>query len=161
MKKSTFIGNLVVWLAVAALCCAFLAWYHSSDYLTVAEVVGESPLAQLGVVLAGPLVLYAAGALLGLALVWFKKILLGRAAKRACRAVGVVSLAFLLLAGLPALVPDAGSAVLGTVVVVVYVSMVAPPLVMMLGFAYGVGCAGVDASKRGPLSKYLPDDHFE
>ena len=157
MKKSTFIGNLVVWSVVAALCCAFLAWWHLGN---VTPNISD-PMVQLGVVLAAPLLLYAMGALVGLALMWFKKILVGRAAKRACRVVGILALALMLLAGLPAPVPSAGEALVGVSFVVVYVTMVAPLLVMVLGFVYAVGCAGVDASRRGPFARYLPEDHFE
>ena len=59
------------------------------------------------------------------------------------------------------LVPAAEDALLGPAFVVVYVTMVAPLLIMMLGFVYAVGCAGVDKSKRGPFARYLPEDHFD
>lgn len=157
MKKSTFIGNLVAWIVVAALCCAFLAWWHLGNGTPNIS----DPMVQLGVVLAAPLLLYAMGALVGLALMWFKRILVGRVTKRACRVVGILALALMLLAGLPAIVPSAGEALVGVGFVVVYVTMVAPLLVMMLGFVYAVGCAGVDASRRGPFARYLPEDHFE
>ena len=159
MRKSTFIGNLVVFVALAALCCAFLAWYHTAE--DTLEVIGGSALAQLGVVLASPVLLYSLGVIVGLALVWFKRIAFGRVAKVVLRTIGVAGLAFIALCAVPVLAPDAGGSLLGPVVVVVYVTMVAPILVMMLGFAYALGCAGVDASKRGPFAKYLPDDHFE
>lgn len=157
MKKSTFIGNLVAWVAVAAACCAFLAWWHLGNGTPNIS----DPLVQLGVVLAAPLLLYAIGVLIGLALMWFKKILVGCVSKRVCRVIGVLALFFVLLAGVPALAPDTGEALMGPAMVVVYVTMVAPLMIMMLGFVYAVGCAGVDTSKRGPFAKYLPEDHFE
>lgn len=157
MKKSTFAGNLVAWVAVAAACCAFLAWWHLGNGTPNIS----DPLVQLGVVLAAPLLLYATGVLIGLALMWFKKILVGRVSKRVCRVIGVLALFFVLLAGVPALAPDTGEALMGPAMVVVYVTMVAPLMIMMLGFVYAVGCAGVDTSKRGPFAKYLPEDHFE
>lgn len=157
MKKSTFIGNLVAWVAVAAACCAFLAWWHLGNGTPNIS----DPLVQLGVVLAAPLLLYAIGVLIGLALMWFKKILVGRVSKRVCRVIGILALVFVLLAGVPALAPDTGEALMGPAMVVVYVTMVAPLMIMMLGFVYAVGCAGVDTSKRGPFAKYLPEDHFE
>ena len=157
MKKSTFIGNLVAWVAVAAACCAFLAWWHLGNGTPNIS----DPLVQLGVVLAAPLLLYAIGVLIGLALMWFKKILVGRVSKLVCRVIGVLALFFVLLAGVPALAPDTGEALMGPAMVVVYVTMVAPLMIMMLGFVYAVGCAGVDTSKRGPFAKYLPEDHFE
>ena len=55
-------------------------------------------------------------------------------------------------------VPAAAESFLGPAVIVVYVTMAAPILIMMLGLAYALGCAGVDTSKRGPFAKYLPDD---
>ncbi|HIZ18058.1 MAG TPA: hypothetical protein IAA22_02960 [Candidatus Olsenella stercoravium] len=157
MKKSTFIGNLAVWVVAAAACCAFLAWWNLGN--GTPDI--SDPLVQLGVVLAAPVLLYAIGAVVGLVLLWFKKILVGRVTKRVCRAIGILMLLFVLLAGTPALLPDAGEALLGPAVVVVYVTMVAPLLIMMLGFVYAIGCAGVDTSKRGPFAKYLPDDHFD
>lgn len=157
MKKSTFIGNLVAWIVVGAACCAFLAWWHLGNGTPNIS----DPMVQLGVVLASPLLLYAIGALLGVALMWFKKILVGRLTKRVCRVVGILALAFVLLTGLPALVPATEEALMGPVMVVVYVTLVAPLMIMMFGFVYAIGCAGVDASKRGPFAKYLPDDHFE
>ena len=157
MKKSTFIGNLVAWIVVGAACCAFLAWWHLGNGTPNIS----DPMVQLGVVLAAPLLLYAIGVLLGVALMWFKRILVGRLTKRACRVFAILGLAFLLLAGLPALVPATGEALLGPAFVVVYVTMLAPLLIVAIGFVYAIGCAGVDASKRGPFAKYLPDDHFE
>ena len=109
MKKSTFIGNLVAWIVVAALCCAFLAWWHLGNGTPNIS----DPLVQLGVVLASPLLLYAIGVLLGVALMWFKRILVGRLTKRVCRALGILGLVFLLLAGVPALVPATGGGAAG------------------------------------------------
>lgn len=159
MKKSTFVGNLAAFVALAAASCAFLAWYHFSD--NTLEVIASSPLAQLGVVLASPVLLYAIGVVLGLALVWFKKITFGRGAKLALRVAGILGLALLALCAVPVLVPEAGETLIGPVVVVVYVAMVAPILIVVVGFVYALGCAGVDKDKRGPFAKYLPDDHFE
>ena len=119
MKKSTFVGNFVAWVVVAAACCAFLAWYHMTDMEVVAAALGESAPAQLGLVLAAPVLVYAIGVVLGLLVVWFKKITLGKVAKRACRVVALAVLACMALAGLPVLVPSAGDALLGLVVVVV------------------------------------------
>lgn len=158
MKKSTFVGNFVAWAVVAAACCAFLAWYHMTDMEVVAAALGESAPAQLGLILAAPVLVYAIGVVLGLLVVWFKKITLGKVAKRVCRVVALAVLACMALAGLPVLVPSAGDALLGLVVVVVYVSMAAPVLFVVIGFVYAMGCAGVDRTKRGPFAKYLPED---
>ena len=157
LKKSTFIGNFVAWVVVAAASIAFLAWYHLSDPDTVLAAT-DSPLVQTGMVLAAPLLLFAMGVVIGLLLLWFKHILMGRGARLACRVVAVLSLVFILLAAVPVVVPAAAESFLGPAVIVVYVTMAAPILIMMLGLVYALGCAGVDASKRGPFAKYLPDD---
>lgn len=161
MKKSTFYGNLVAWIAIAAVCIAFLAWYHMSDLETVSAAIGDSALVQLGVILAAPLLLFAMGVIIGVVLVWFKKIELRRGFKVLWRVVGILGLAMLALAVVPLVAPAAASAFMWASVVVVYVSMMAPILIMMFGLAYALGCAGVDTTRRGKLDQYLPDDHFE
>ena len=157
MKKSTFIGNFVAWVAVCAASIAFLAWYHLTDPDTVLAAT-DSPVVQTGMVLAAPLLLFGMGVIIGLLLLWFKHILMGRGARLACRVVAVLSLVFILLAAVPVVVPAAAESFLGPAVIVVYVTMAAPILIMMLGLAYALGCAGVDTSKRGLFAKYLPDD---
>lgn len=157
MKKSTFIGNFVAWVAVCAVCIAFLAWYHASDAATV-EAASHLPHVQLGIILASPFLLYGMGAVLGLLLVRFKRILMGGAARAVCRAFALLALALLALVAVPVLVPSTGDAFLGLSVVVVYVTMAAPILIMVFGFLYALGCAGKDPSKKGPLSRYLPED---
>ena len=116
---------------------------------------------QLGVVLASPLLLYAIGALIGLLLVWFKRIRMGRVSRTACLVLALLVLAFVLLAAVPALAPDTAGALMIPTVVVVYVTMVAPIMVMFFGLLYALGIAPVDAAKRGPLSRHLPDERAE
>lgn len=161
MKKSTFIGNFVVWVVAAAVCIAFLAWYHASDMDVVAAAISGSAAVQLGVMLASPVLLYAMGVVLGLMLLWFKKITLGRAFKLLWRVLGLAGLAVIVLAAAPMLGEGASAAFLWASVIVTYVSIAAPILVMLFGFFYALGCAGTDTSRRGPFAKYLPDDHFE
>ena len=161
MKKSTFIGNFAAWVVVAAASVAFLAWYHMTDFEVVSAAIGDSALVQLGVVHASPLLLYAIGALIGLLLVWFKRIRMGRVSRTACLVLALLVLAFVLLAAVPALAPDTAGALMIPTVVVVYVTMVAPIMVMFFGFLYALGIAPVDAAKRGPLSRHLPDERAE
>ncbi len=161
MKKTTFTGNFAAWVVVAAASVAFLAWYHMTDFEVVSAAIGDSALVQLGVVLASPLLLYAIGALIGLLLVWFKRIRMGRVSRTACLVLALLVLAFVLLAAVPALAPDTAGALMIPTVVVVYVTMVAPIMVMFFGFLYALGIAPVDAAKRGPLSRHLPDERAE
>ena len=157
MKKSTFLGNLIAWLVVGAACGAFLAWYNLTDADAVLEAT-ESTAVQVAMVLSSPLLLFAIGAALGLLLVWFKRLLMGRGARTACRAVAVVVLALVLLAVVPALAPSVAGSFLVPTIIVVYVTMAAPVLFIIAGFLYALGRAGVDPSRRGPFAKYLPDD---
>ena len=161
MKKTTFIGNFAAWVVVAAASVAFLAWYHMTDFEVVSAAIGDSALVQLGVVLASPLLLYAIGALIGLLLVWFKHLRMGRVARTVCLVLALLVLAFVLLAAVPALAPDTAGALMIPTVVVVYVTMVAPIMVMFFGFLYALGIAPVDAARRGPLSRHLPDERAE
>lgn len=158
MRKSTFIGNFVAWVAIAAACIAFLAWYHATDAAAIEAAMADSALVQLGLVLASPVLLYAMGVVLGLLLIWFKRILMGRAARLVCRFFAIAVLVVFALVAVPVLAPETGNAFLGVSVIVVYVTRAAPILIMMFGFLYALGCAGVDATKRGPFAKYLPKD---
>lgn len=161
LKKTTLIGNFVAWVAIAFACTAFLAWYHLSDADVVADAITSSALAQLGVILASPLLLYAIGAVVGLLLVWLKKIEMGRGARVALRVVSVLVLAFFAVSALPALgIGDASAFVLPTAISV-YVARTAPIFIVFLGFLYALGCAPINRTRRGPLADYLPDDHFE
>ena len=157
MKKSTFIGNLATWVVVAIVSCGFLAWWHLGNGTPNIS----DPLVQLGVVLAAPLLLYALGVLICLALLWFKGICVRRMTKRVCRAIGILALVLVMLAGVPAIVPETGEALVGPAMVVVYVSMVAPLLIMAFGVVYAVGCAGVDTTKRGSSVTEPSDSSFE
>ena len=161
MKKSTFIGNFVAFVALAAACSAFLAWYHLGDKDSVWEMVSSSPLAQFGVIVAAPLLLYAIGVVVGLLILWFKKITLGRGFKVLWRVLGLVGLAVIFLSVVPLVAPDTTSGLMWASVIVVYVAMVAPIMIVMFGFFYALGCAGVTEGRRGLFDKYLPDDHFE
>ena len=161
MKKSTFVGNFVAAVLVAAAAIAFLAWYHMSDFEAVSAAIGDSALVQMGIVVASPLLLYAIGVVLGLMILWFKKITLGRGFKVLWRVLGILGLAVIALSVVPLFAPATTSGLMWASVIVVYVTMVAPIMIVMFGFFYALGCAGVTEGKHGPFAKYLPDDHFE
>lgn len=161
LKKSTFFGNFAAWVAVAAACIAFLAWYHMSDQTAVLAAVESSSLVQLGVMLASPVLLYAMGAVIGLLVVWFKKIEIGRGFRTLWRVVSAICMAFIVLAALPVFFEGLGGAMMGPVVALIIIARVGPILLMMLGFFYALAIAPVNKSKKSRLEKYLPDDHFE
>ncbi|OUP08696.1 hypothetical protein [Collinsella sp. An2] len=161
MKKTSFIVNFIVWAAIVFGTTAFLAWYHLTDADQVATLVASSPVAQAGTVLAAPLLLYAMGVVLGLLLVFFKKIEIGRTSRLVLRVLAILALVLFVLAAIPSFAPSMTSVFELPIVVVVYVSMAAPILIMMFGLFYALGIAPVDSSRRGPFAKYLPDDHFE
>lgn len=161
MKKTAFIANFIAWAAVAIGTTAFLAWYHATDAEQLAASSDASTMAQLGAVLAAPVLLYAMGAVLGLLFVFFKKIEMGRTSRLVLRCASILALAFVLLAGVPIVAPSLADAFAVPLVVVIYVSRAAPILIMMFGFFYALGMAPADRTKRGAFAKYLPDDHFE
>lgn len=159
MKKSLVV-NLILWIAIAAAMIAFLAWYHLAGGDVVAATGEAGPL-MLGTALAAPVLLYAMGAVIGLLLIMFKDVQMGRTAKRIALACGLVALAFILAGGLPALAPNTTGELPASIVIVHYVTAAAPILIMMFGFLYALGFAPTDTSRRSRFAKYLPKDHFE
>lgn len=146
MRKTTFIANFVAWVVLAVACTAFLAWYHLSGTVAVAEVL-DMAIVQVGIVAAAPVLLYAIGVVLGLLLVRFRGITFRPGAKRALRAVGLVGLALIVLGVLPYFVQGLQGALMWASAIVVVASMTAPLLLSAFGFAYALGCAGVSAPR--------------
>lgn len=158
MKKSLAV-NLILWIAIAAAMIAFLAWYHLAG--GDAAATEEAGPLMLGTVLSAPVLLYAMGAIIGLLLIMFKDVQMGRTAKRIALVCGLLALAFILAGGLPTLAPSTTGELAASIVIVHYVTAAAPILIMMFGFLYALGFAPTDMSKRGRFAKYLPKDHFE
>ena len=148
MKKSLAV-NLILWIAIAAAMIAFLAWYHLAG--GDAAATEEAGPLMLGTALAAPMLLYAMGAVIGLLLIMFKDVQMGRTAKRIALACGLVALAFILAGGLPALAPNTTEELAASIVIVHYVTAAAPILIMMFGFLYALGFAPTDTSRPQPL----------
>ncbi len=155
MKKNVLIANAVVWGILLAVCAAFQVWYRSGEVIDTYYAVMGSPFLQVMAVESGPVILFAVGALLGLPFVGLKKIKLGRGARNALRVVSALFLAVLVLSLVPMLF---GIGPTVPVVIVVYLSMVAPAVIVIFGFLYALGLAELDPTKKGPFAKYLPDD---
>lgn len=158
MKKSLVV-NLILWIVVAAATIAFLAWYHLAGG-DASAAMSAGPI-MLGTVLAAPVLLYAMGAVLGLLLIIYKDVQMGRTGKRVALAFALLALALILIGGLPALAPGTAGELAASVIIVHYVTAAAPILIMMFGFLYALGFAPTDTSKRSRFAKYLPKDHFE
>lgn len=155
MKKNVLIANVAVWGILMAVCIAFQAWYRTGEVTSTYYAVQGSPILQVMLVVSGPILLFALGALLGLPFVWFKKIQLGRGVRRVLRVISVLFLACVAMVIVPMLFQVTLTA---PVVVVVYLSMAAPAVIVILGFLYALGLADIDPSKKSPLAKYLPED---
>ena len=155
MKKNTLVANTVVWAILLAGCAAFQVWYRTGDVTSTYYAVQGSQLLQVMLVTSGPILLFSIGALLGIFFVWFKKICLGRGVRMTFRVIAAAFLAFLALVLVPMLF---GATLTVPVVIVVYLAMAAPAVIVILGFLYALGLAGVDTTKKGPFAKYLPDD---
>lgn len=155
MKKNTFVANTVVWALLLAGCATFQAWYRTGDVTDTYYAVQGSQFLQVMLVTSGPILLFAIGAILGLLFVWFKKVQLGRGVRMTMRVVAVAFLACLALVLVPMLF---GATLTVPVVIVVYLAMAAPAVIVIFGFLYALGLAGIDPTKKGPFAKYLPDD---
>lgn len=158
MKKTTFIGNLVVWGVLSALCAAFQVWYRGADAEAAWELIGSSTLAQGALIFTGPVLAYGVGALAAMLFVWFKKIVISPVARVALRVTSALFLFLLALALVPVFAPDMASAFMLPTAIIVYLALAAPFVIVLLGILYGIGLAGVDEAKKGRLSKYLPED---
>lgn len=158
MKKTTFIGNLVVWGVVCVACAAFQIWYRSADAEAAWSAISASALAQGALIFTGPLLAYAVGVLAAMLFVWFRKIVISRVARIALRAVSALFLLTFALALVPVFAPDTASAFMLPTALVVYLAIAAPFVIVLLGILYGIGLAGVDKTRKGRLSRYLPED---
>lgn len=158
MKKTTFFGNLVVWGVLVVLCTAFQVWYRGADAEAAWEVISSSTLAQGALIFTGPVLAYGIGVLAALLFVWFRKILISPVARTALRVTSAVFILLVALAIVPVFAPDMASAFMLPTAVVVYFALAAPIVIVLLGILYGIGLAGVDKTRKGRLSKYLPED---
>ena len=150
MKKSTLYANAVLWAAIALACIAFLAWYHLGCPAEAQRAVADSAPGRIGLTLAAPALLYAIGALGGLVLAVWKRVVLGRAAKTGCRVAAVLTLALFAAAAIPAAATGLNGNLALPTVVVVYAAMAAPLLVVALGFCWGISCAPEDRGGTRP-----------
>lgn len=166
MKKSTFVGNVAVWGVLLVVCVAFQVWYRGASIEESQALMETSTLAQVAIMVSGPLLVFAAGAALGALVVWLRKVSLGRGARLAFRVLGWGFLALLVIVAVGVTLPAQAQAALGGLllvpaVIVTFLSLAMSPVVALLGFCYAMGLAGVNTEKRGPFAKFLPDDHFE
>lgn len=155
MKKNVLIANLIVWGALLAICIAFQAWYRTAEFEATYAAIQDSRLLQVGLIYSGPILLFALGALLGLAFVWGKKVQMGHGARLAMRIISGLWLGIMALSLVPMLF---GVNLTVPVVIVVYLGMLAPAVIAIFGFVYALGLAELDPTKKGPFAKYLPED---
>ncbi len=143
MKTSSFVANLLVWLAVGAAGAAFLVWTRTADAAAVQAALSASSLWQSCSVLAMPLMLYAIGAVLALIVVRAAKLHLSGMVKSRCFIVAFLILALLAAAIIPiiGLGPQAGVSVM--TVIVVYATAYAPVVFPIGGIFYALGIAPI------------------
>lgn len=149
MKKSTFIGNLLALIVLAVASTAFLMWYHMTDKNLVDSAISSLAVVQVGTMLAAPVLLYAIGAIIGLVFVWLKGITFGKRASTALRVVSALVLLLFVITIVPVFVPGSLELLMGPVVVVLFVSRLAPLFLVMLGFLFAMALAparGAEAS---------------
>ena len=141
MKTSTFVGNLIFWIAIAAVCGVFAAWYYTTDVATVTAAAAESSWTLVGTIAATPLLLYAIGAIVGLVVIKIGKFRINQSLKSHAFIVASLILA-LMIAGIApviALGPTSGYSM--PTLLLSYAGVYAAPAFLIIGAAYSVGIA--------------------
>ncbi len=141
MKKSTFLGNFIFWVAIAAVCCAFLAWYNTGDTEAARTAALATVPGTVGIVLAAPVLLYAIGAVGGLLFVYLKKVHVTSTIKSGCFIPATLALALFIAAVVPVISLGVDGGISLPTVIVVYSATMAPLLLVALGVLYAVGIA--------------------
>lgn len=158
MKKSTFIGNLLALIVLAFASTAFLMWYHMTDKDLVDSAISSLAVVQMGTMLAAPVLLYAIGAIIGLVFVWLKGITFGKRASTALRVVSALVLLLFVVTIVPVFVPGSLELLMGPVVVVLFVSRLAPLFLVMLGFLFAMALAPARGAEAASGSSEDSDD---
>lgn len=140
MQKSTFLGNFIFWLVMAAISIAFLAWYNLGGGAP-ADISQATPMQQVGMVISAPILLYAIGAIIGLILVYLKRIHVTNTTKTMCFIPATLVLALFIAAAAPVLSFGTQDGLAITTVIVVYAASMAPLMFVMFGALYAVGIA--------------------
>lgn len=140
MQKSTFLGNFIFWLVMAAISIAFLAWYNLGGGAP-ADISQATPMQQVGMVISAPILLYAIGAIIGLIVVYLKRIHVTNTTKTMCFIPATLVLALFIAAAAPVLSFGTQDGLAITTVIVVYVASMAPLMFVMFGALYAVGIA--------------------
>ena len=137
MQKSTFLGNFIFWLVMAAISIAFLAWYNLGGGAP-ADISQATPMQQVGMVISAPILLYAIGAIIGLIVVYLKRI---HVTNTMCFIPATLVLALFIAAAAPVLSFGTQDGLAITTVIVVYAASMAPLMFVMFGALYAVGIA--------------------
>lgn len=140
MQKSTFLGNFIFWLVMAAISIAFLAWYNLGGGAP-ADISQAPPMQQVGMVISAPILLYAIGAIIGLIVVYLKRIHVTNTTKTMCFIPATLVLALFIAAAAPVLSFGTQDGLAITTVIVVYAASMAPLMFVMFGALYAVGIA--------------------
>ena len=142
MQKSTFLGNFIFWLVMAAISIAFLAWYNLGGGAP-ADISQASPMQQVGMVISAPILLYAIGAIIGLIVIYLKRIHVTNTTKTMCFIPATLVLALFIAAAAPVLSFGTQDGLAITTVIVVYAASMAPLMFVMFGALYAVGIAPI------------------
>lgn len=140
MQKSTFLGNFIFWLVMAAISIAFLAWYNLGGGAP-ADISQATPMQQVGMVISAPILLYAIGTIIGLIVVYLKRIHVTNTTKTMCFIPATLVLALFIAAAAPVLSFGTQDGLAITTVIVVYAASMAPFMFVMFGALYAVGIA--------------------
>ena len=98
---------------------------------------------QVGMVISAPILLYAIGAIIGLIVVYLKRIHVTNTTKTMCFIPATLVLALFIAAAAPVLSFGTQDGLAITTVIVVYAASMAPLMFVMFGALYAVGIAPI------------------
>lgn len=146
MGSARIVRQAIAWAVVAMACGAMLVWYRMVEMEGAAAIIGSSIILQALLMVSGPLLVFAVGALLGLGAVRVARLAWGRVARTILKVIGTIPLAMLLLNLVVLTAPDMAPALSMVIAVTWYVAMVVPILYAVFGACFSLGFASARRS---------------
>lgn len=141
MKTSTFVGNLVFWIAVGIPCGACAWWARTADSAAVADAVEASSWLLAGAIAALPFALYAVGAVVGLIVIKVGGLRVNQFLKSNAFIVASLVLALMIASVAPVVALGADSGFSAPTLLISYAGAFVPLLFPVMGVLYAIGIA--------------------
>ncbi len=141
MKTSTFVGNLIFWIAAAIPCGMFTSWYYSVGAEAVQAASAESVWALVGTIAGVPALLYAIGAIIGLVVIKVGGFRVNQSLKSHAFIVASLVLALMVAAVVPVIAMGTGAGLSLPTLLISYAGVFAPLIFLVFGALYAIGIA--------------------